>query len=128
MSAYSTAARVRFRALVSDLADQRGLRFAEVARLARISEATLRTARHRFDAPITNSTLRGLERAYDLGHRELDRFLATPGYEPQPRTRPLTPTTSTTDEVLRFLRDFAAAQPEAAREVRARIDTVWGDG
>jgi transcriptional regulator with XRE-family HTH domain len=125
VSAYQEEARVRFRALVSDLADQKGLRLAEVARLAGISEATLRVARHRFDAPITDSTLRGLERAYDLGHRELDKFLATPDYVPQSKTRPLTPETSNSDDVIKFLRKFVVAQPDEARKVHAQIDTIW---
>ncbi|GAB3891800.1 hypothetical protein ACFQ1S_14145 [Kibdelosporangium lantanae] len=125
VSAYTKEARVRFTALVTDLADQKGLQLGEVAKRAGISEATLRLARHRFDAPVTNNTLRGLERAYELGHRELDKFLVTPGYQPQPRNKPLTPETSTSEQVLKFLRDFVAAQPSEAAKVQAQIDTVW---
>jgi len=125
VSAYTAEARVRFQALISDLAGQKGLQLAEVAKRAGISEATLRQARHRFDAPISDSTLRGLERAYELAHRELDRFLTTPDYQPQPKTKPLAPETSTSDQVLRFLRKFIAAQPAESHKVRAQIDAIW---
>ena len=124
VSAYTPEARIRFQALTSDLASQKGLQLAEVAQRAGISQATLRRARHVFDAPITDSTLRGLERAYDLAHRELDTFLTTPDYQPQPKTNPLNPETSSSDQVLRFLRKFVAAQPDEGRKIRTQIETI----
>jgi transcriptional regulator with XRE-family HTH domain len=125
VSAYSPEARDRLRILIDDLTCRNGLQFADVAQRAGISAATLRRARHRFDTPITTGTLRGLERAYDLGHRELDKFLATPDYQPQPKAKPLTPETSTSDDVIRFLRRFVAAQPGEARRLRAKFETFW---
>ncbi|MFD1044331.1 helix-turn-helix domain-containing protein [Kibdelosporangium lantanae] len=124
MSAYTQEARARFQVLVSELAGEKGLQLADVAKRAGISEATLRRVRHKYDASITTATLRGLERAYDLADRELDRFLTTPGYRPQPRTKPLAPETSTSDQVARFLRRFIAAQPDEARKVRAQFRTI----
>ena len=125
VSAYSPEARDRFRILIDDLTCRNGLQFADVAQRAGISAATLRRARHRFDTPITTGTLRGLERAYDLGHRELDKFLTTPDYQPKPKSKPLTPETSTSDDVIRFLRRFAAAQPAEAHRLRAKFETLW---
>lgn len=124
VSAYTQEARARFQALVSDLAGEKGLQLADVAKRAGISEATLRRVRHKYDASITDATLRGLERAYDLAHRELDRFLITPGYRPQPKFKPLTPETSTSDQVFRLLRRFVAAQPSEARKIRVQIETI----
>ncbi|MFD1049791.1 hypothetical protein ACFQ1S_31795 [Kibdelosporangium lantanae] len=125
MSAYSTADRDRLRVLIDDLTSKNGLNLAEVAQLAGISGATLRRARHKFDSPISTSTLRGLERAYGLAHRELDKFLDTPDYQPKPKDKPLTPEKSTGDDVLKFLRQFAAAQPREASKLRKKVATIW---
>jgi DNA-binding Xre family transcriptional regulator len=127
VSAYDEAARDRLKTLIDDLASQKGLQLGEVADRAGISEATLRRARHRFDTPITTGTLRGLERAYGLAHRELDKVLTTPDYRPQPKTKPLAPRTATSGEVIRFLRKFVAAQPDEAHKLRAQIMTIWDE-
>lgn len=125
MTAYSPADRERLRILIHDLTCENGLHFNDVARRAGISAATLRRTRHRFETPITTDTLRGLERAYGLGHRELDKFLTTPDYQPKPRTRPLSPETSTTEDVIRFLRRFTAAQPDEARRFHTKYEALW---
>jgi hypothetical protein len=125
MSAYEREARVRLEALIIDLSGQKGLQLQDVARLAKISPATLRRAQHEHEEPVTDKTLRGLERAFDLVHKELDKFLTTPGYQPQAKVAPLLPDKSTSEEVVKFLKRFVTAQPEEARKVYTQIDAIW---
>ncbi|GAB3872600.1 hypothetical protein ACFQ1S_21800 [Kibdelosporangium lantanae] len=127
MSAYEREARVRLEALIVDLSGQKGLQLQDVARLAKISPATLRRAQHEHEETVTDKTLRGLERAFELVHKELDKFLTTPGYQPQAKSTPLLPDKSTSEEVVKFLKRFVAAQPEEARKVRAQVDVIWSD-
>jgi hypothetical protein len=125
MSNYSDEGREWFRHVVLDLAGRSCMSMGEVARLAGISEATFRNARNNFDTPIAEKTLRGLGKAYRLRYGELRKVVENPGYEPQPATVPVTPGTSTCDDVLQFLEEFVALQPDEALKVRARIDVVW---
>jgi hypothetical protein len=115
------AARILLRELVNRLIQNQDITFKQLAERSGIPESTLRRPLNNPELNMSPRIRRGLERAFRWRVNEVDRFLDDPTHVPQLENPPLDPGTSTVEEVLKFLTEFAAAQRPAFDEVRAAV-------
>jgi hypothetical protein len=106
-------ARRMLKELVNRTLQNRDITFKQLAERTGIPESTLRRPLNNPELNMSPRIRRGLEKGLEWRVNDVDRFLADPTCVPQLVNPPLNPETSTVEDVLRFLTEFAAAQRPA---------------